>query len=228
MVTQIEQMLVEAWGKFCDYYDTKAPRYRDSWRPPLDKPGAKDSHWIYWNEYDLTFHVGRIIYEILNKKKEEKFLNIEIHFEKNVNFTNFKDYDFFKPKKEKLEKFKEELKKIGRKRGPKVDMIVAYEDKSSPFLLCAEVKHFHGPPNYHNNETPLQKIDTDIAKLKAIRDCKIAKRVVFILFDDYYWCHDVNTANAIRQRLDEIRNENGITVLFHTSEAKMCGFRPDC
>jgi len=27
---EIEKMLVEAWEKFCDYYDTKAPRCQDS------------------------------------------------------------------------------------------------------------------------------------------------------------------------------------------------------
>jgi hypothetical protein len=215
---KIENLLKEAWEKFCDYYDTKAPRYRKSWLPKLKK--EKDAHWICWNEYDLTFHIGRFFYDILKKKEGREFSNIEIHFEKNVNFTNFKDYDFFKPEKDKLEKFKEELKKIGRKRGPKVDMIVAYEDKSSPFLLCAEVKHFHYASERYN-EKPDEKIDVDIKKLKVIRDCGIAKRIVFMLFDDYYWYNDEEIANAIQQRLDEIRNENGITVLFHKSEAKL-------
>jgi hypothetical protein len=64
-------------------------------------------------------------------------------------------------------------------------------------------------------------IDRDIERLIAIRDLKIAKKVVFIIFDDYYWCNDEETANAIKQRLDNIRNENGIKVLFHTSEAKL-------
>jgi len=90
MVTQIEQMLVEAWGKFCDYYDKKAPLYRDSWRPKFkEEKQAKDSHWICWNEYDLTFHIGRFFYDILKKKEGREFSDIEIHFEKNVNFTNF-------------------------------------------------------------------------------------------------------------------------------------------
>ena len=217
---KIENILEEAWKNFFEYYKEKAPKYRESWRPKLTEKQAKESHWICWNENDLTFHVGRFFYDILSKKKEAEFSNIEIHFEKNVNFSNFKDYDFFKPKKDKLEKFNEELKKIGRKRGPKVDMIVAYEDKSSPFLLCAEVKHFHYASE-HYNEKPDEKIDVDIKKLKFIRNCGIAKRIVFMLFDDYYWYNDEETANAIQQRLGKIRNDNGITVLYHTSEIKM-------
>ena len=226
-MNEIEKMLVEAWEKFCDYYDTKAPRYRKSWLPKLKKEkDAKDSHWICWNEYDLTFHIGRFFYDILKKKEGREFSDIEIHFEKNVNFTNFKDYDFFKPKKDMLEKFNEELKKIGLKRGPKVDMIVAYEDKSSPLLLCVEVKHFHYASERYNKK-PDEKIDVDIKKLKVIRDCGIAKEVVFMLFDDYYWYTNKKTANKIKDKLARIEKEDGIKVLYYTSKAKMCGFRPD-
>ncbi len=82
------------------------------------------------------------------------------------------------------------------------------------------MKHFHYASERYN-EKPDEKIDVDIKKLKVIRDFGIAKRIVFMLFDDYYWYNDEETANAIQQRLDEIRNENGITVLFHTSEAKL-------
>jgi len=217
---EIEKMLVEAWGKFCDYYDTKAPRYRDSWRPKLKEKQAKNSHWICWNEYDLMFHVGRFFYDILKGKKESLFSNIEMHFEKIINYTNFKDYEF----KDQLENLKKELKKKKGQHGPKVDMIVAYEDKSSPFLLCAEAKHFHGPPNYHDNKTPVQKIDADIAKLEAIRKLGIAKEVVFILFDDYYhYQENKETANKIQKELDRIEKEDGIKVLRHTSKAKLPG-----
>lgn len=203
MVTQIEQMLVEAWGKFCDYYDTKAPRYQDSWQLPFDK-----SHWICWDEYDLTFHIGRFFIDILKEKKEILFSNIEIHFEKSVDCKNFSGYGY---------KFEDSLGGLREqlKGWPKVDMIVAYENRPYRFLLCAEVKCFR----YNGN--PIQEIEKDIKKLIAIRHFKIAKKVVFVLFDDYYWYNDVNTANTIRQRLDEIRNKNGITVLFHTSEAKL-------
>lgn len=216
---EIERMLKKAWKKFCDYYDKKVPEYPTSWG--FNKKEAKESHWICWNEYDLTFRIGRFFYDILRKKKEEKFSNIEIHFEKKVDSINFKGYEF----ENRLEELKERLIskgviKKGKSKeggGPKVDMIVAYEDKNIPFLLCAEVKYFHGPCRY---ETPIQKIDVDIEKLKAIRDCRIAERIVFMLFDDYYWYTDEKTANAIQERLDEIQRD-GITVLSHRSEAKL-------
>lgn len=210
MVTQIEHMLVEAWEKFCDYYDTKAPQYRDICQ--LDAQQAREAHWICWDENDLTFHIGRFFYDILSEKKESTFSNIEVHFEKFVDRTNFGGYEF----ENKLENLKNRL---GMKKGPKVDIIVAQEDSNASFLLCAEVKCFRGT----KYEKPIPMINADITKLRAYRDqdLRIAQKVVFILFDDYYYCHDKKTANAIQRRLDEIRNENGITVLFHTSEAKL-------
>ena len=105
MVTQIEQMLIEAWKKFCDYYDTRAPRYQDSWCPPLDRAGALKSHWICWDEYDLTFHIGRFFYDILKEKKESLFSDIEIHFDKKVDRKNFKGYTF----EDKLDELKKRL-----------------------------------------------------------------------------------------------------------------------
>jgi len=210
MVTQIEQMLVEAWGRFCDYYDTKAPRYQDSWRPPIvDRAGALESHWICWNEKDLTFHIGRFFYDILKEKKESLFSNIEIHFEKPLDRINFPDDYVFANRLGDLSA------RLGR--CPEVDMIVAYENRPYRLLLCAEAKCFHCAPR----GGPIPVINEDIKRLIAIGDLGIAKEVVFILFDDYYYCHDKKTANKIQQRLDEIRNENGITVLFHTSEAKL-------
>jgi hypothetical protein len=216
MVTQIEQMLVEAWEKFCDYYDTKAPRYQDSWPTPLDRTGALKSHWICWDEYDLTFHIGRFFYDILKGKKESLFSNIEIHFEKPLVPNQFRDYVF--ETENCLDTLRIRLIENGvlNTGHPNVDLIVAYENRPYCFLLCAEVKCFRGyVPD------PIDVINKDIKKLMEIRDLEIAKKVVFILFDDYYWCNDEKTANTIQQRLDKIRNENGITVLFHTSEAKL-------
>jgi hypothetical protein len=213
MVTQIEQMLVEAWRKFCDYYDTRAPRFKESWPVPLDVPGARESHWICWDEYDLTFHIGRFFYDILKEKKESLFSDIEVHFEKSVDQRNFSGYGY---------KFENELEKLRNQLEgwPKVDLIAAYENRPCRFLLCAEVKCFR------YNGTPIQEIDEDIRKLIVIRDLGIAKKVVFILFDDYYWCNDEKTANKIQQRLNEIQ-QDGITVLFHTSKAKLENY-PDC
>ena len=210
---QIEQMLVDAWNKFFDdYYNKKVPEYPKLWR--LNEKDAKESHWICWNEYDLMFYIGRLFYDILTKKKEEEFSNIEIHFEKNVNSINFKGYKF----EGRLDELKNKLK---MKRGPKVDMIVAYEDRNDSFLLCAEVKCFHSASE-HFQKTPIQKIDEDIEKLKAIRDCEIAKRVVFMLFDDYYWYTDEKIANDIKHKLNSIeKDEKGITVLSSSSKAKL-------
>lgn len=205
---KIEQMLVGAWEKFFDYYNKKVPEYPKSWG--LNEKEAKESHWICWNEYDLMFHIGRFFYNNLNKKDGREFANIEIHFEKNINDTNFKGY-----------KFENNLGRLKKSLGmwPKVDMIVAYEDKNDPFLLCVEAKYFHSASNWHDQKTPIRKIADDIKKLKAIRDCGIAKKVVFILFDDYYWSTNKNTAKDIETELERIEKKEGIKVLYYSSKS---------
>ncbi len=212
VANEIEQMLEKAWKKFCDYYDRKAPEYLKKWPVELDERQAKDSHWICWDENDLTFHIGRFFYDILKEKKESLFSDIEIHFDKKVDRKNFKGYTF----KDKLDELKKRLIREGvlKKGAPKVDMIVAKEDSDASLLLCAEAKCFRYPTDWE------KAINADIKKLKAIRELGIAKKVVFILFDDYYWCNDEETANAIQRRLEEIRRD-GITVLDHTSKAKL-------
>jgi len=100
MVTQIERMLVEAWEKFCAYYDTEATKYTQieynrlcnecNYKEEKAKKELEKNHWICWDEYDLTFHIGRFFYDILSKKKEEEFSNIEIHFDKKVDRKNIK------------------------------------------------------------------------------------------------------------------------------------------
>jgi len=125
----------------------------------------------------------------------------------------FKDYDFA----DKLGKLTGTLK---IKRGPKVDIIIAYEDKKSPFLLCAEVKYFHSAAE-HYQKTPIKTIGDDIEKLKAIRDCGIAKKVVFILFDDYYWFTDEKIEEDIKNEVNRIKEEKKIEVLFYNSKAKL-------
>ena len=94
IANEIQQTLKEAWEKFCDYYNKKAPEYPKLWE--FNEKKAKESHWICWNEYDLMYHIGRLFYDILSEKKEKegKYSNIEIHFEKNVNRNNFKGYEF--------------------------------------------------------------------------------------------------------------------------------------
>jgi len=208
---EVERMLKEAWNKFFnDYYNKLTPKFIEQWEIK-EKKEAEESHWICWNEYDLMFHIGRLFYKILSEKKEEKYSNIQIHFEKNVNVSNFSDYNF----ENRLGELKEKLK---MKRGPKIDIIIAYENRLDPFLLCAEVKFFHGRPY----EDPIEQIKRDIEKLKAIRSCNIAEKVVFMLLDDYYFYADKKTSNDIKNKLDEIKiNDKGITILSGNTEAKL-------
>ena len=160
------------------------------------------------------FHIGRLFYDILSKKKEAKYSDIEIHFEKIINENNFEGYSF--------EKSLGELKiKLKMKRGPKVDMIFAKEDAlADSFFLCAEVKCFHGPAYWAKN--PIEMINDDIEKLKAIKDIGIAKEVVFIIFDDYYYLDkDKKTkSDDIKHKLKEVE-EIGIPVLYGNSFAKI-------
>ena len=213
---QIAQMLEEAWNKFFDHYNKSASKYLKLWElnvKELNEKDAKESHWICWNEYDLMFYIGRFFYDILKEKGEEEFKNIEIHFEKNVNFANFKDFKF----KGRLDELKKRLK---MNRGPKVDLIVAYEYKNDTFLLCAEVKCFHSASE-HYGESPTKKISADVEKLKAIRDCGIAQKVVFMFFDDYYWWANKTIADEIEKELDKIKKDEKIKVLSSSSEAKL-------
>lgn len=207
---EVQEILVEAWNKFFnEFYNKIAPELAK--QTCSDKKEAEQSHWICWNEYDLMFHIGRLFYNILSEKKKEKYSNIQIHFEKNVNFSNFSDYNF----KNRLEELKENLK---MKRGPKIDIIIAYENSFDPFLLCAEVKFFHGRPY----EDPIEQIKRDIEKLKAIRSCKIAEKTVFMLLDDYYFYTDKETSNDIKNKLHEIEiTDKDITILSRNTEAKL-------
>ncbi len=76
-----------------------------------------------------------------------------------------------------------------------------------------------------NNEkniykTPIEEITKDIKKLKDILDNNIAERVVFMLFDDYYYLHDKENATKIEDTLEGIKKEGKIKVLHFKSEAK--------
>lgn len=214
-MNEIENMLIEAWKKFCDYYDTMAPRYRDSFYPEHNEQGAEDSHWICWCENDLVFHIGRFFYDILREKNKSESPNIEIHFDKKVDQINFDGYMFV----DNLDELRERLIREGvlRRGAPKVDMIIAKEDSDASLLLCAEVKCFRGT----RFERPMEDIPIDRQKLNAYRDLGIAETVVFIVFDDHYYYNDEETSNAILQMLEEIENEDGITVLYHTSKEKL-------
>ena len=208
---EIQQMLKEAWEKLRHDYDERVTKYKKSLKP---EDGSKEEqHWVYWNEYDLMFHIGRLFYD-LSKKKEPKYSDIEIHFEKKINKNNFKGYPF-------EGRLIELNNKLDMKNGPKVDMIFAKEDAlADSFLLCAEVKCFHGPAYWAKN--PIEMINDDIEKLKAIKEIGIAKEVVFMIFDDYYYLDkDKKTKNGdIKHKLKEVE-EIGIPVLYGNSIAKI-------
>ena len=172
MANQIELMLIDAWRGFCEYYDTMAPRYRSLCLSEYGTVG--NDYWICWNESDLTFRIRRFLYEILNKY--EPFSGIEIHSEVNLDAGNFRDCSVLQP-------LITQLNNDGEKPTmPEVDMIIARENKDEPFLLCAEVKHFHYE---RQNAQPIAEINKDINKLRRITNCGIAKSLFFILFDNF-------------------------------------------
>jgi hypothetical protein len=82
------------------------------------------------------------------------------------------------------------------------------------------VKYFHSASERYQKK-PIEKIRSDIDKLKAIRDCEIAKRVVFMLFDDYYWFANENTANDIKNELEKYKKDEKIRVLSCNSKRKL-------
>ena len=205
LASEIQNALIESWHQFIDYYNKLAPKYSSG----FSKSDKETSHWICWNEYDLMFHIGKLFYNILSHKECSSYSDIQIHFEKNVNISNFGEYNF----KNRLDELKENL---SMQRGPKVDMIVTNELSSDPFLLCAEVKFFHGPTWF---KTPVQQISQDIQKLKALKECEIAQKVLFILLDDYYYCTEKKTSVAI---INEIKkHEKDVTILYCDTSSKL-------
>ena len=98
-------------------------------------------------------------------------------------------------------------------------MIVTDELSTDSFLLCAELKFFHGPTWY---ESPVQQINRDIKKLKALKEGKISQKVLFILLDDYYYCTDKKTSEDIMNKISEIEKyEKDISVLYSDTRSKL-------
>jgi hypothetical protein len=158
------------------------------------------------------FHIGKIFYNILSHKQDSSYSDIQIHFEKNINKSNFEGYTF----ENRLDELKE---KLNMKKGPKVDMIVTDEKSPDSFLLCAEVKFYHGPTWY---ESPVQQISRDLEKLKALKEFKILQKVLFILLDDYYYSTDNKTSVDIMNKKNEIeKDEKDITVLYSDTRSKL-------
>mgnify|MGYP001591723735 FL=1 len=197
-------MVDNAWKMFCKYYDYKAFKYSK----PLGKKEAKDSHWICWNESDLMVQFARFFYKELDKTDS----NIEMHFDKNLDDTNFQDYSF----EDKLEKLKDELGRV-----PKVDLIITPEDWFGPFLMCAEAKYFHCSVESisRNKQTVKEAIEKDIKTLSKIKELRIADNVVFIIFDDYYYLNEPEKCKKIKNLLKKYNKK--IKILYHNSRIKL-------
>lgn len=224
MVTQIERMLLEAWKKFCGYYDTGAHKYLKRLPVTLNKKEkekqAKDSHWICWNEFDLMVQLGRYFYcqRGTESVSNKEFLNIEMHFDKNLNRANFKGYSF----ENKLWPASDDLKKElnDSRKYPKLDLIITCEDSIKPFLLCAEAKCFHTSVR---NGTVEEEIEKDIRTLAAIKKCKITAKIAYIVFDDYYYNrrNPIDLEIIIKDYATKYKINDKLEILFHTSKAKL-------
>lgn len=205
MKEKIKKITENAWRMFCKYYDYKAFEYSKS----LDnKKKAENSHWICWNESDLMVQFGRFFYKELDKINS----NIEMHVDKNLNHSNFGDYDF----NNKLPELK---KNLGR--SPKVDLIITPEDSVGPFLICAEAKYFHCSVESisRNRQTVEGAIKKDFETLSKIKDLGIAEDVVFIIFDDYYYLNEPEKCKEIKNLLEKYNKK--IKILYHNSRAKL-------
>lgn len=205
----LEEIIEKAWKKFTEYYDDKVANYSKSLE---SSKTAKDAHWICWNESDLMLQLGRFFYRELDNETESK---VEMHFDKNISFSNFKGYRF----ESQLGALKEKLKRI-----PKLDLIITEETSEDRFLLCGEAKYFHCSVEgiSRNNENVEGAIRKDIDTLLELKG-GIAERVVLIIFDDYYWLKDKQKSADILNLLEKAKSK-GIKVLYHDSKSKVKHF----
>lgn len=202
---EVEELLIKAWGEFKKDYDGKVREYSKS-ESVCSRRQAKQEHWVLWNESDLMAKLGRYFYQEL---AASSLSGIEMHFDKNLNQSNFSKYTFVN----KLEK------SFGR-----VDLIIAQEASNRPFLLCAEAKCFHCSEESisRGQRTASDAIKNDIERLVTIRDLGITEAVVFIMIDDYYYLQkNPERYKEIKNVLGKARKEHGLTVLEHNSEVKM-------
>jgi len=203
MKEKIKKIMENTWKMFCEYYDCQAPKYSK----PLGVEEAKDSHWICWNEYDLMIQFGRFFYKKLDKINS----NIEMHLERNLNYS-FRGFDF----DNKLEELKKNLGRF-----PKVDLIIASEDSVGSFLMCGEAKYFHYSVEAisRGRQTVEEVIKKDIKTLSKIKDLGIAENVAFIIFDDYYYLNEPEKCKKIKNLLEQHKKK--IKILYHNSRAKL-------
>lgn len=196
---EVEKLLKKAWVDLFDYYDGEVRRYSKD----MTNDEAIKEHWVLWTEHDLMFQLGRFFYKQL---PGNTYQNIVLHFDKFLSYSTFKAPAL----KKKLEHLKKKLK---RARAPKSDLIIVNENNLGHFLLCAEAKFFHYSVGRYNR-TPQEVIKKDIDTLVAVKELEIAERVVFMLFDDYYFYFEPKKHESIESELGKAE-EHKLTVLYH-------------
>lgn len=232
MCEQIVKILEGAWGNFKEYYDSNARKYsRGYYNKRLQELGekkvkkvkseVKNSHWICWNESDMMVQLGRFFYDqlkIATDLNNKALLNIEMHFDKNLNHANFEGYSFHN----KLWRVSSILKdKLGDSRKfPKLDLIITREDNFGPFMLCAEAKSFHASVR---NDTIENAVEKDIRTLAAIKECGITERIAYIVFDDYYYNmkNPKDVEKIIGDYAKKYKIMNELKVMYHDSSCKI-------
>jgi hypothetical protein len=237
---KIENMLEEAWENFKAYFDSNAIRYSHEYyekrlrelreekvkeeKAKKDaKKEVKESHWICWNESDLMVQLGRYFYEQrgIESVSNKEFLNIEMHFDKNLNCANFKGYSFESKLWHAHDDSKKELEVLlnDSRKYPTLDLIITCENNFGPFLLCAEAKCFHASVRKGTVEEAIEK---DIITLAAIKKLGITENIAYIIFDDYYYNKN---PKDIRQLIckysKEHKIENELKILYHDSKSKL-------
>ena len=131
---KIEDMLEESWENFIEYFDSNASRYSgeyfDEHLQGLEgkkvRRELKKLHWICWNESDLMVQLSRYFYHQQRAESDSNkdFFNIEMHFDKNLNYHNFEGYSFEDKLWPTHDDLKKELNKSGKfpHKYPKLDL----------------------------------------------------------------------------------------------------------
>jgi hypothetical protein len=226
---KIENMLEKAWENFKAYFDSNASQYsREYYEEHLRELGeekakeeVKKSHWICWNESDLMVQLSRYFYgqREIESVSNKEFLNIEMHFDKNLNYANFKGYSFESKLWRSHDNSKRELEVLlnDSRKYPKLDLIITCENYFKPFLLCAEAKCFHASERGCTVEEAIEK---DIRTLAAIKKLEIAENIAYIIFDDYYH-HCKKKPKDLKQLAygysKNYKIENELKILHHNS-----------
>lgn len=228
---KIENMLKQAWDNFIEYFDSNAIKYsREYFDKCLRELGekkakreVKKSHWICWNESDLMVQFGRYFYcqRKIESASNKEFLNIEMHFDKNLNYSNFKGYSFEDKLWPDHDDLKKELNKspnLPERSFPKLDLIITCEDNFEPFLLCAEAKCFHTSVRGGVDRA----IEKDIITLSAIKKLGITGNIAYIVFDDYYYINGKKDLRKLTCDYSKKHNiENELKILYHDSKSKL-------